>query len=89
VGDAQSGPIRLSFNPQLRVEFRGAAVTSDAGLLLPRELDERVGLSALIASWSGRSRICSPGPGADQVTSRWFATAASSIRRPPGTARAG
>jgi len=48
MGDATSGPIRLSFNPQLRVEFRGATVTSDAGLLLPRELDERLGLSALI-----------------------------------------
>src|SRR5256712_10357045 len=48
VGDVESGPIRLSFNPQLRVEFRGATVTSDAGLLLPRELDERLGLSALI-----------------------------------------
>jgi len=48
VGDATSGPVRLSFNPQLRVEFRGATVTSDAGLLLPRELDERLGLSALI-----------------------------------------
>jgi hypothetical protein len=49
VGDAGSGPIRLSFNPQLRVEFRGATVvTSDAGLLLPREMDERLGLGALI-----------------------------------------
>src|SRR5215470_3000117 len=48
VGDAESGPIRLSFNPQLRVEFRRATVTSDAGLLLPRELDERLGLSVLI-----------------------------------------
>jgi Transposase DDE domain group 1 len=48
VGDATSGPIRLSFNPQLRVEFRGARVTSDAGLLLPRELDKRLGLDALI-----------------------------------------
>src|SRR5713226_3156205 len=48
MGDATSGPIRLSFNPPLRVEFRGATVTSDAGLLLPRELDERLGLSALI-----------------------------------------
>src|SRR3984893_2334952 len=48
VGDATSGPVRLSFNPQLRVEFRGATVTSDAGLLLPRELDERLGVSALI-----------------------------------------
>ena len=29
MGDAESGPIRLSFNPQLRVEFRGATVTSE------------------------------------------------------------
>ena len=48
MGDAKAGPVRLSFNPQLRVEFRGATVTSDAGLLLPRELDERLGLSVLI-----------------------------------------
>lgn len=49
MGDAKAGPVRLSFNPQLRIEFHGATVTSDAGLLLPRELDERLGLSALIA----------------------------------------
>ena len=48
MGDAESGPVQLSFNSQLRVEFKGATVTSDAGLLLPRELDERLGLSALI-----------------------------------------
>src|SRR6266542_2959400 len=48
MGDATTDLTRLSFNPQLRVEFRGATVTSDAGLLLPRELDERLGLSALI-----------------------------------------
>jgi hypothetical protein len=48
MGDAKSGPVRLSFNPQLRVEFHGATVTSDAGLLLPRELDERLGLNTLI-----------------------------------------
>src|SRR6266851_1068541 len=48
MGDATSGPVRLSFNPQLRVEFRGATVTSDAGVLLPRGLDERLRLCALI-----------------------------------------
>src|SRR5690242_7724383 len=48
MGDATCGPVRLSFNPQLRVEFPGATVTSDAGLLLPRELDEHLGLGALI-----------------------------------------
>jgi hypothetical protein len=34
MGDATSGQFRLSFNTQLRVEFLGATVTSDAGLLL-------------------------------------------------------
>ena len=48
MGDATSGPVCLSFNPQLRVEFRVSTVTSDAGLLLPRELDERLGLNTLI-----------------------------------------
>src|SRR6266498_5969481 len=48
MGDATCRPVRLSFNPQLRVEFRGATVTSDAGLLLPRELDDQLGLDALI-----------------------------------------
>ena len=58
MGDAKSGPVRLSFNAQLRVEFRGATVTSDAGLLLPRELDERLGLSALI-----EQHLTDPRPG--------------------------
>src|SRR5262245_50403845 len=48
MGDAKSGPVRLWFNRQLRVEFHGATVTSDAGLLLARELDEPLGLSTLI-----------------------------------------
>ena len=48
MGDATSSLVRLSFNPQLRVEFRGATVSFDAGLVLPSELDERLGLSALI-----------------------------------------
>jgi len=47
-----SGVVRrsfqLSFNSSLRVEFHGARVTSDSGLILVRELDERLGLSALI-----------------------------------------
>src|SRR2546429_3823140 len=61
MGDAESGAIQLSFNPQLRVEFRGATVTSDAGLLLAREMDEQLGLGALIERHltdprSGRNR---------------------------------
>jgi hypothetical protein len=49
VGAKQNQPFQLSFNPSLKVDFQGSRVTSDGGLLLVRELDERLGLSALIA----------------------------------------
>jgi len=48
MGDAQNQPLQLSFNPRLRIEFQGSRVTSDGGLLLIRELDERLGFGALI-----------------------------------------
>jgi len=48
VGEKQYQPFQLSFNPSLKVDFQGSRVTSDGGLLLVRELDERLGLSALI-----------------------------------------
>src|SRR5437879_7044632 len=70
VGDAKSGPIRLSFNPQLRVEFRGATVTSDAGLLLPRALDEQLGVGALIERHL-------PDPRSGRNNSRWWISSAS------------
>jgi hypothetical protein len=49
VGEKQNRFFQLSFNPSLKVDFQGSRVTSDSGLLLVRELDERLGLSALIA----------------------------------------
>ena len=49
MGEQQNQPFQLSFNPSLKVDFQGSRVTSDGGLLLVRELDERLGLSALIA----------------------------------------
>src|SRR2546427_13033354 len=48
MGETQNQPFQFSFNPSLRVDFQGSRVTSDSGLLLVRELDERLGLSALI-----------------------------------------
>jgi hypothetical protein len=48
VSEAQEGPCRLSFNGSLRVDFQVARVTSDGGLLLVRELDERLGFGGLI-----------------------------------------
>ncbi len=49
MGEKQNQPLQLSFNPSLKVDFRGSRVTSDGGLLLVRELDERLGLSAVVA----------------------------------------
>ncbi len=51
MGEDKSGPFQLSFNSSLRVDFQGARVTSDGGLLLVRELDERLGLSELIEQY--------------------------------------
>ena len=48
MGEAQNRPFQLSFNSSLKVDFQGSRVTSDGGLLLVRELDERLGFGELI-----------------------------------------
>jgi len=48
MGDKQNQPFQLSFNASLKVDFQGSRVTSDGGLILVRELDERLGFSDLI-----------------------------------------
>src|SRR5208282_496868 len=48
VGETENRPFQLSFNSCLKVDFQGARVTSDGGLLLVRELDERLGFGELI-----------------------------------------
>src|SRR6202023_2129395 len=49
VGETQNRPFQLSFNSSLKVDFQGSRVTSDGGLVLVRELDERLGFGELIA----------------------------------------
>ena len=56
MGETQNQPFQLSFNPSLRVDFQGSRVTSDGGLVLVRELDERLGFSDLIAQHLTDSR---------------------------------
>ncbi len=47
LGERKNGGLRLQFDPTVRLEFHGARISSDGGLLLFRELDEVLGLTNL------------------------------------------
>jgi hypothetical protein len=48
MGEIQNQPFQLSFNTALEIDFQGSRLTSDGGLVLVQELDQRLGFGKLI-----------------------------------------
>jgi len=50
MGERKKNALRFNFGRKFKLEFRGMKVTSDSGLLAFRELDESLGLTAMMES---------------------------------------
>ena len=77
MGEAGNGALRLAFDSRLKLDFRGAKITTDAGLRAYRELDQRLRLTQA-AAWKL----------VDARTGIWEIGGKGKTGRPPGgTAR--
>ena len=57
MGDAKNDDLRVSFDSRLKLKFLGSQVTTDAGLLAYRELDETLGLTEMAPDVLEDSRV--------------------------------
>ena len=56
MGESSDTPLELQFERRVRLDFRGATITSDAGLLARRELDAALGLTETANDYIHESR---------------------------------
>ncbi len=56
IGAAKRGPLRVDFSRRLKLKFHGSDITSDAGLLSYRQVDDELGLSQLAADLLSETR---------------------------------
>ena len=56
MGESSDTPLKLQFDRRVRLDFRGATITSDAGLLACRELDAALGLTETANDYIPESR---------------------------------
>ena len=50
MGESRKEALRLGFDVSVRLEFHGATVSSDGGLLVYRDVDDALGLTAPAAA---------------------------------------
>ena len=56
MGESSDTLLKLQFDRRVRLDFRGATITSDAGLLACRELDAALGLTETANDYIHESR---------------------------------
>ncbi|MBM3476413.1 MAG: hypothetical protein FJX75_24330 [Armatimonadetes bacterium] len=56
MGESVQEPLRVEFDARVRLEFVGSKISSDAGLLAYRELDEKLGLAATASEFLPEQR---------------------------------